>query len=75
MKATIIMLLSLVGAAVTQTPTRTFSKANGTRFNIDGVTKYYTGSNNYWLAFQMQNSDIDLVLDHFVASGLKVFRM
>ena len=52
-----------------------FAKANGTMFNIDGVTKYYAGSNSYWLTFQMNNADIDKVLDNFVASGLKIFRI
>jgi hypothetical protein len=63
-------------ALLADAPTNSsFAKADGTRFNIDGVTKYYAGSNSYWLAFQTNNADIDKVLDNFVSSGLKIFRI
>jgi mannan endo-1,4-beta-mannosidase len=52
-----------------------FAKANGTLFTIDGQTKYFAGSNSYWISFLTNNADVDLVLDHVAQSGLKIFRI
>ncbi|KAF2143275.1 glycoside hydrolase family 5 protein [Aplosporella prunicola CBS 121167] len=52
-----------------------FSKTDGLQFSIDGVTSYFAGTNSYWMAFQMNNDDIDLALDHIKDSGLKILRV
>ncbi|KAK8102269.1 mannan endo-1-4-beta-mannosidase F [Apiospora sp. TS-2023a] len=52
-----------------------FASTNGTQFTIDGQTQYLVGTNVYWLAFQMNDADIDLVLDQLAASGIKVVRI
>ncbi|KAF2470716.1 glycoside hydrolase, partial [Lindgomyces ingoldianus] len=51
------------------------SKANGTKFNIDGVTKYYAGTNSYWIAFLTNNNDVDTIMSHLQTSGLKILRI
>lgn len=53
----------------------TYSKPDGLKFNIDGVTKYYAGTNSYWIGFLTNNADVDTVLDHMVSSGLKILRV
>jgi mannan endo-1,4-beta-mannosidase len=53
----------------------TFATASGTQFNIDGVTKYFAGSNSYWISFLTNNADVDLVMSHVAAAGLKIFRI
>lgn len=52
-----------------------FASTDGTRFVIDGQTQYLVGTNIYWLAFQMNDTDIDLVLDQLVDSGIRVLRV
>ncbi|KAK7946302.1 mannanase [Apiospora aurea] len=52
-----------------------FASTNGTQFTIDGKTQYLVGTNVYWLAFQMNDADVDLVLDQLAASGIKVVRI
>lgn len=52
-----------------------FASANGTLFTIDGKTQYYAGSNSYWISFLTSNADVDLVMNHFSSSGLKIFRV
>ncbi|KAH8588910.1 fungal cellulose binding domain-containing protein [Bisporella sp. PMI_857] len=53
-----------------------FPKANGTRFTIDGVTKYFAGTNCYWCSVGgISNADVDLVFDHLQSSGLKILRV
>ncbi|KAF6813685.1 endo-beta-1,4-mannanase [Colletotrichum plurivorum] len=53
----------------------TFPSASGTRFTIDGQTKYFAGSNSYWISFLTNNADVDLVMDNVAKSGLKIFRV
>lgn len=53
----------------------TFAKVDGLKFNIDGVTQYYAGTNAYWLAFTTGNDDIDTALDRLKESGLKILRI
>lgn len=49
---------------------------NGTRFTVDGVTKYVAGTNSYWITTQTtNNADVDKVMDNIAASGLKVLRV
>jgi mannan endo-1,4-beta-mannosidase len=52
-----------------------FASANGTLFTIDGKTKYFAGSNSYWISFLTNNADVDLVMNHFSTAGLKIFRI
>ncbi|EQB50640.1 hypothetical protein CGLO_09896 [Colletotrichum gloeosporioides Cg-14] len=52
-----------------------FPSASGTRFTIDGQTKYFAGSNSYWISFLTNNADVDLVMDNVAKSGLKIFRV
>ncbi|KAK0715565.1 glycoside hydrolase superfamily [Lasiosphaeris hirsuta] len=51
------------------------STVNGTRFSIDGVTKYFAGTNSYWISFLTNNKDVDTVMDNIAASGLKILRV
>ncbi|KAI1862583.1 uncharacterized protein JN550_010108 [Neoarthrinium moseri] len=51
------------------------AKTDGTLFNIDGVTKYYPGTNSYWISFLTNNADVDSTLDDLVDSGLKILRI
>ena len=52
-----------------------FPSADGTLFNIDGKTKYYAGSNSYWISFLTNDADVELVMSHFADAGLKIFRI
>jgi mannan endo-1,4-beta-mannosidase len=51
------------------------STANGTRFSIDGVTKYFAGSNAYWISFLTNDADVDLAMGNVARSGLKILRV
>ncbi|KAF1812605.1 putative mannan endo-1,4-beta-mannosidase A [Eremomyces bilateralis CBS 781.70] len=51
------------------------SSVNGLKFNIDGVTKYFAGTNSYWISFLTNNADVDKSLDDFKSSGLKILRI
>jgi mannan endo-1,4-beta-mannosidase len=54
----------------------TFPSVSGTRFTIDGVTKYFAGTNCYWCSVGgISNEDVDLALDHIQSSGLKILRV
>ncbi|KAH8658283.1 glycoside hydrolase superfamily [Xylariales sp. PMI_506] len=52
-----------------------FAKVDGLQFNIDGVTKYYAGTNSYWLGMLSNSSDVDLVMNHLSSAGLKLVRV
>ncbi|KAK6076058.1 fungal cellulose binding domain-containing protein [Seiridium cupressi] len=52
-----------------------FPTTDGTLFNLDGVTKYYPGTNSYWISFLTNNNDVDTTLDALVDSGLKILRI
>lgn len=51
------------------------SKVDGLKFNIDGVTKYYAGTNSYWIPFLTNNNDVDTIMSHLQTSGLKILRI
>lgn len=51
------------------------STVNGTRFSIDGVTKYYAGTNSYWISFLTNDRDVDLAMGNMAGSGLKILRV
>lgn len=53
----------------------TFASVDGLRFKIDGDTKYWAGTNSYWISFLNNSSDVDLVLDNIAKSGLKILRV
>ncbi|KAH8602173.1 glycoside hydrolase superfamily [Bisporella sp. PMI_857] len=48
---------------------------SGLKFNINGVTQYFAGTNSYWIGFLTNNADVDLVMSHLKSSGLKVLRV
>jgi len=51
-----------------------FPKADGLKFSINGNSKYFAGTNAYWLPFTEKSADIDLVFSHIKESGMKVVR-
>ncbi|KAK0109198.1 hypothetical protein ONS96_003021 [Cadophora gregata f. sp. sojae] len=53
----------------------TYPSTSGLKFNIDGKVAYFAGSNSYWIGFLTNNADVDLVMSHLKASGLKVLRI
>ncbi|KAF2762308.1 putative mannan endo-1,4-beta-mannosidase F [Pseudovirgaria hyperparasitica] len=67
---------ALPSSSSTKTPVPgTYVKTKGLKFTIDGVTKYFAGTNSYWIAFLTNNADVDLVLDHMITSGLRILRI
>lgn len=56
-------------------PRASFVTKSGTLFNIDGTTRYFAGTNAYWIGFLTNNADVDLVMSHLQTSGLKVLRV
>jgi mannan endo-1,4-beta-mannosidase len=56
-------------------PRASYAKVNGLLFNIDGTTKYWAGTNSYWIGFLTNNNDVDLVMSHLQSSGLKILRV
>ncbi|KAI0008728.1 carbohydrate-binding module family 1 [Xylariaceae sp. FL0662B] len=52
-----------------------FPSVNGTMFNIDGETKYFAGTNSYWISFLTNNADVDKTLDELADSGHKILRI
>jgi mannan endo-1,4-beta-mannosidase len=53
----------------------TFPSVSGLKFNIDGSTVYFAGTNAYWIGFLTSNTDVDTVMDYLRSSGLKVLRV
>ena len=49
--------------------------AVGTKINIDGSTKYFVGTNAYWISFLNDAGDVDQAMKNIAASGLKVLRV
>lgn len=72
-----LSLLSLANAlpAASAAATASSVSLNGTRFTIDGKTAYFAGTNSYWISFLSNTRDVDTVLDHISASGLKILRI
>lgn len=83
-----IALLSLVGLAMaspfpapsdqtapTDDDVNAFPSVSGLKFNIDGATSYFAGTNTYWIGFLTNNADVDTVMTHLKSSGLKVLRV
>ncbi|KAK3339163.1 beta-1,4-endoglucanase [Neurospora tetraspora] len=65
MKSIFTLALSLLSLVQAAPPT-----ANGTRFSIDGETRYFAGTDSYWIGFLINDHDVDTVLDHISSSGL-----
>ncbi|KAF7586040.1 hypothetical protein BBP40_009638 [Aspergillus hancockii] len=57
------------------TGSSSFAKADGLKFSIDGESKYFAGTNSYWLPFQKVDADVDAVFDHLEQAGLKILRV
>lgn len=55
--------------------TDSFTKVtSGLKFEIDGIAKYWAGTNGYWIPFLMNNADIDLTFDHIATAGMRIVR-
>lgn len=75
--------VSPASSAVSSTPLGTahatsrssFAKVDGRKFNIDGETKYFAGTNSYWLPFLTNDADVDSVFKNLKESGLKILRV
>lgn len=68
--------VSSTRTTATSAPVATgFAKTNGLLFNIDGVTKYWAGTNCYWCGFLTANGDVDHVFADMAAAGLKIVRV
>ncbi|KAL2201936.1 fungal cellulose binding domain-containing protein [Sarocladium strictum] len=52
-----------------------FPTTSGTKFTIDGKTKYFAGTNSYWISFLSNTADVDKALNEVAASGLKILRV
>ncbi|KAH8821831.1 glycoside hydrolase superfamily [Xylogone sp. PMI_703] len=52
-----------------------YAKASGNVFTINGKKTYFMGTNTYWIGFLTNNADVDLVMSHLAATGLKVLRV
>ncbi|KAA8572356.1 hypothetical protein EYC84_002979 [Monilinia fructicola] len=61
--------------ASTATTINGYAKAVGTVFQINGKKTYFAGTNCYWCGFLTNNADVDLVMTHLAATGLKVLRV
>jgi len=72
---TLTLLLSFAAVALAASPAKNIAKTERLFFSIDGVTKYYPGTNAYWLAFLDNKSDVDVVLDHMAAANLTIVRI
>lgn len=85
MKLSYTALLALVSFAIAS-PTLNLPTSNvvkraanaftvGTKINIDGSTKYFVGTNAYWMSFLNDAGDVDQAMKNIAASGLKVLRV
>lgn len=52
-----------------------FPSTSGSNFVIDGKEQYFAGTNTYWIGFQTNNDDVDLVMKNIASSGMKVLRV
>lgn len=52
-----------------------FAKVNGLKFEIDGVTEYFAGTNCYWCGFLTTDGDVDHVFSDMATAGLKIIRV
>ncbi|KAH8671082.1 glycoside hydrolase superfamily [Xylariales sp. PMI_506] len=59
----------------TSTGSGSYPTTSGLFFDLDGVAKYYPGTNSYWISFLTNNADVDTTLDDLVSNGLKILRI
>jgi mannan endo-1,4-beta-mannosidase len=59
---------------VTAGPAAKIPKADGLKFSINGISKYFAGTNAYWLPYTEKDADIDQVFRHIKDSGMTVIR-
>ncbi|KAI1103589.1 carbohydrate-binding module family 1 [Jackrogersella minutella] len=52
-----------------------YPKTDGLLFNIDGETKYFAGTNSYWISFLTNNADVDKTFDALARAGHKILRV
>ncbi|KAJ5425363.1 Glycoside hydrolase superfamily [Penicillium sp. CMV-2018d] len=69
-----VTMTTSASATPTSSNSTSFPKADGLKFNINGETKYFAGTNGYWLPFLTNNADVDSVFKHLQETGLKVLR-
>jgi mannan endo-1,4-beta-mannosidase len=69
------VLCSSLRVETAPAPPRTIPKANVLHFELDGETKYWAGTNAYWLGYLTNNADVDLVLDHMAQAELRIIRI
>jgi mannan endo-1,4-beta-mannosidase len=68
--------LATTTTRTTVTPGATgFPSKSGTRFTIGGKTKYFAGTNSYWISFLGNKADVDKSLDELAESGIKILRV
>ncbi|KAH8717052.1 glycoside hydrolase superfamily [Phaeosphaeriaceae sp. PMI808] len=70
-----VAVVAALPAVKNVVPRASFPKADGTKFNIDGVTKYYAGTNSYWIPFLTNDSDVNTIMSHVEASGQRILRV
>lgn len=79
MKLMSILFLGATAAAraipVNLSTRSSISKVDGLKFNIDGTTKYYAGTNSYWMPFLTNDTDVDIIMGHLATSGEKILRV
>jgi mannan endo-1,4-beta-mannosidase len=64
-----------ISSSLAHRQTSAFPSASGTSFVIDGKQQYFAGTNTYWIGFQTNNADVDLVMKNIAGSGMKVLRV
>lgn len=74
MRPSILSIVLALSLPFSEAAQDSFTKVKGLRFEIDGVAKYWAGTNGYWIPFLMKNSDIDLALDRIAGAGMKIVR-
>ncbi|KAK8165545.1 glycoside hydrolase superfamily [Phyllosticta citrichinensis] len=67
--------IHLVDASTVARAASSYPTTNGTKFTIDGTSKYFAGTNSYWIGFLTNDADVDTALDQIKASGLKILRV
>ena len=78
MKTSTVLLGAIAGlahAAPSARQASSFPSATGTQFTIDGETKYFVGSNSYWVSMLMNDADVEQTMTNFAASGSKILRV
>ena len=78
MKTSTLLVASLAGLAHAVPSRRQDSAApttSGTLFTIDGETKYFAGSNSYWVSMLTNDADVEQTLSNFAESGSKILRV